>query len=82
MQRMNYSFLKGCVKVSKENYRSLNNELRNFLGCKTLQYYYVKRKRYVDMPEHVKKGIENIFAKYGVEDPAEIWDIRPVSDGN
>lgn len=79
---MNYSFVKGCVKVSKENYRQLNDELKNFLGCKTLQYYYVKRKRYVDMPEHVKKGIEQIFSKYGVSNPEDIWDITPVQNGN
>lgn len=77
-QRMNYSFLKGCGKVCKEDYSKLNAELKKYLGCKTMPHYYLRRKRYIDMPSHVKNGIESIFAKYGITNPENIWDITPI----
>lgn len=77
---MNYSFLKGCGKVSKEDYAKLNNEIKEYLRCKHDQHYYLKRKRYIDMPEHVKKDIEEIFSRYGVE-AEDIWVITDVEDG-
>lgn len=76
-QKLNYSFAKGCGKVSKENYSALNAELKEFLNCSTAQYYYLRRKKYVDMPAHVKTGIESIFSKYGIS-PEDIWEITPV----
>ncbi|MEG1006566.1 MAG: hypothetical protein RSO15_09845 [Bacteroides sp.] len=79
-KRKNYSFLKGCGKVCKEHYSQLNSDLKEYLGCKSDQYYYLKRKRYIDMPEHIKKDIEEIFSKYGVE-PDDVWIITDVEDG-
>lgn len=77
-QKLNYSFLKGCGKVSKEDYPALNSEIKEYLGCSTMQYYYLRRKKYTDMPAHVKTGIESIFAKYGITDPEDIWDITTI----
>lgn len=77
--RMNYSFIKGCGKVCKEDYSKLNTELKEYLGCKTMTHYYLKRKRFIDMPVHIKEGIEAIFSKYNVS-PEEIWEITPVAE--
>lgn len=77
-QKLNYSFFKGCGKVPKEDYATLNAELKEYLGCSTTQYYYLRRKKYIDMPAHIKSGIESIFAQYGIADPNEIWDITPI----
>lgn len=79
-KRMNYSFLKGCGKVSKEDYAQLNKDLKEYLHCKSDQYYYLKRKRYVDMPEHVKKDIEEIFSRYDVN-AEDVWIITDIKDG-
>lgn len=79
-KRLSYSFKKGCGKVSKENFRQLNQELREYLGCKTLPYYYRKRNQIVDIPAHVKTGIEDIFRRYDITDPDEIWTITELSD--
>lgn len=76
-QKMNYSFLKGCGKVCKEDYSKLNAELKEYLGCKTLTHYYLKRKRFIDMPVHIKEGIENIFFKYNVPSD-DIWTITSI----
>lgn len=75
--KVNYSFLPGCGKVCKADYSQLNEELRQYLGCKTMTHYYYKRKRYVDIPAHIKEGIEEIFKKYNIS-PEEIWDITPI----
>lgn len=75
--KMNYSFAPGCGRVSKADYRNLNEELRQYLGCKSMTHYYYKRKRYVDIPAHIKEGIEEIFAKYNVL-PEFIWEITPL----
>ena len=77
-KKVRYSFLPGCGKVKKEDYKALNDELKNILGCKTLQYYYTKRKEFIDMPAHLKEDIEAVFLKYGITDPAEIWSITEV----
>lgn len=78
--KMNYSFKKGCGKVSQENYSLIQNELMNFLGCKTSQYYYRKRKCFPNIPVHIKTGIEEIFKKYGITDPNDIWTITPAKN--
>lgn len=78
---MNYSFLPGCGKVCKEDYSKLNNELKEFLGCKTRQHYYLRRKKFIDMPEHIKNDIEAIFSRYGIP-PDEVWTITEVIDGS
>lgn len=77
--RMNYSFLKGCLKVPKERYKEVQLKLQAFLGCKTPQHYYKKRKSFPDIPAHIKSGIENIFSEYGI-DPADIWTITPIEN--
>ncbi len=78
-KKFNYSFEKGCGKVAKENYRQLNQELKQFLGCSTTQYYYRRRKRSIDIPAHVKEGVERIFSRYGITNPEDIWEITPLN---
>lgn len=76
--KKNYSFLRGCNKVSREDYPKIQQELKEYLGCATMQYYYHKRKNYPDMPVHVKEDIEAIFSKYGVNKPDDIWEITEI----
>ncbi len=76
IRKVYYSFIKGMQKVSKEDYPLLQNEIYNFLGCSSLQEYYKKRKSYMNIPAHVKEGIESIFSKYNINNPEDIWDIN------
>lgn len=74
-RKLNYSFLPGTQKVSKENYNNLKSDLMKVLGCQSSQYYYRKRKCIPNIAAHQKEAVENIFAKYGITDTSEIWEI-------
>lgn len=78
MRKLNYSFKKGCGKVSQEDYMKLQDELFDVLGCKTKQHYYQKKAKIPNIPAHVKESIENVFKKYGINNPDDIWDITEV----
>lgn len=78
IKSLNYSFLKGTQKVKYEDYMSLQNDLMKALGIKSKQHYYQKRKRIQNIPVQEKDVVEKVFAKYGITDPQEIWDITPV----
>ena len=74
-KKLNYSFLPGTQKVVKENYNKLKADLMNVLGCRTSQYYYRKRKCIPNIAAHQKEAVEKIFAKYGITESTEIWEI-------
>lgn len=76
-KKLNYSFLPGTQKVSKEDYNKLKADLMIVLECKSTQYYYRKRKRIPNIAAHLKEAVENVFSKYGI-DKSEIWDITEV----
>lgn len=77
IQNLNYSFLKGTRKVKYEDYMALQEDLMAALGTKSKQHYYQKRKRIQNIPVQEKDVVEKVFAKYGITDPQEIWDITP-----
>ena len=76
VKNLNYSFLKGIRKVKYEDYMPLQNELIEALGIKTKQHYYQKRKRIPNISVQEKEAVEQVFSKYGITDPNEIWDIK------
>lgn len=78
IEKLNYAFKKGCGKVTKEEYPNLQRDLMSLLGIKTRQHYYTKRTVYPNMPAHVKSGIEEVFRKYGIDNPDDIWTITPI----
>lgn len=80
VKNLNYSFFKGTRKVKYEDYKSLQEELQVVLGTKTKQHYYQKRKRISNIPAQEKEAIENVFAKYGITNPDDIWDISEIKD--
>jgi hypothetical protein len=82
IEKLNYSFKKGCGKVMKEDYSKLQKKIMEFLGCKHRQHYYNKRRSYPNMPAHVKVGIEAIFLEFGINNPDDIWNITPISNEN
>lgn len=77
IKNLNYSFLKGTRKVKYEDYMALQEDLMTALGTKSKQHYYQKRKRIQNIPVQEKDVVEKVFAKYGITDPQEIWDITP-----
>ena len=79
--RYNYSFKKGCGEVRHKDYRHLNAEIMDLLGCKTTQHYYRKREYFPDIPAHTKEAIEKIFAKYGVT-AENVWEITEIDNGS
>ena len=50
------------------------------LGCQSTQYYYRKRKRIPNIAAHMKEAIERTFAKYGITDNSDIWEITEVEE--
>ena len=45
----------------------------SILGIKTKQHYYQKRKRIPNISVQEKEAVEQVFSKYGITDPNEIW---------
>lgn len=80
VKNLNYSFFKGTRKVKYEDYKSLQIDLMSILGTKSKQHYYQKRKRIQNIPAQEKEAVEEVFKRYGITDPKEIWDITEVSD--
>lgn len=69
-----YSFTPGLELLSKLDYSKIQGEIIDFLGC-SKQDYYRKRACYINIPAHIKEGIELIFKKYNVNDISSIWKI-------
>lgn len=78
-KKISYSFKKGTEKVAYENYAAANKELMDYLECSTTQYYYRKRNSIINLPVHVKEGIEKILDKYGVK-PEDVWTMKEIQD--
>lgn len=74
--KLHYSFTPGTLKVSREDYKELKKQLYDFLGCSSDPEYYRRKKDYINIPAHIKDGIEKIFAGFGITDPADIWTIK------
>lgn len=69
-----YSFTPGLELLSKSDYGKIQGEITEFLGC-SKQDYYRKRTCYINIPAHIKEGIEAIFKKYNINDLSSIWKI-------
>ncbi len=69
----------GLDKIAKSEYSKIQNEIILFLGC-SKQDYYRKRSCYVNIPAHIKEGIEAIFKKYLIDDCEYIWEIKDTED--
>lgn len=70
-----YSFTPGLELLSKSDYGKIQGEIIDFLGC-SKQDYYRKRACYINIPAHIKEGIEEIFAKYTISESHLIWEIK------
>lgn len=69
----------GLEKIAKSEYSKIQTEIILFLGC-SKQDYYRKRNCYVNIPAHIKEGIEVIFKRYMIEEPECIWEIRDTEE--
>lgn len=74
--KLHYSFTPGTLKVSREDYKELKARLYDFLGCTSDPEYYRRKKDYINIPAHIKEGIEKIFFDFGITDPMDIWTIK------
>lgn len=74
IKKMRYSFLKGMQKVTREEFKPLQDKLYNIMGCSSWQEYYRKRKSYSNIPAHIKESIDKAFEECGIS-PDDIWDI-------
>lgn len=79
IEKKYYSFMPGLDKIAKSEYSKIQTEIILFLGC-SKQDYYRKRNCYVNIPAHVKEGIEAIFKKYQIDEPECIWEIKSSGD--
>lgn len=75
IEKKYYSFTPGLELLSKADYSKIQGEIIVFLGC-SKQDYYRKRNCYINIPAHVKDGIELIFKKYNIGDIDTIWEIK------
>lgn len=75
IEKKYYSFNPGLELLSKTDYGKIQGEIIYFLGC-SKQDYYRKRACYINIPAHVKEGIESIFNKYNIKDTHLIWEIK------
>lgn len=75
IEKKYYSFTPGLELLSKSDYSKIQGEIIDFLGC-SKQDYYRKRACYINIPAHIKEGIEFIFNKYNINDLHKIWEIK------
>ncbi|WP_110312696.1 hypothetical protein [Dysgonomonas alginatilytica] len=75
IEKKYYSFTPGLELLSKSDYSKIQGDIIIFLGC-SKQDYYRKRACYINIPAHVKEGIESIFNKYNINDIRQIWEIK------
>lgn len=75
VKKLKYSFRDATRKVSTDQYMPLQKELMKVLCCRTKQHYYRMRLGIINIPAHVKEDVETVFAKFGITDPRQIWEI-------
>lgn len=70
-----YSFANGLQLLSVEAYKKVNEEIYSFLHCTSRSQYSTYKKHFKNVPQHIYAGINEIFAKYGICNPSDIWTI-------
>lgn len=72
--------MKGVGKVPIKDSRQLQLQLFEAMGCSSWAQYYRRRKGYFNIPFHTKIEIEKIFAKFGITNPEDIWEMTETDD--
>lgn len=65
IKKIHYSVKEACERVAVKDYRFVNEQLQKIFGCSTQQYYYQKRRDFVNMPEHIRQKVEELFMGLG-----------------
>ena len=73
-----YSFTRGIAMLPLKEAKEIKNELYAYLDCKCESDYSRRKCAYRNMPMHVYRGINEIFAKYGITNELDIWTYQRV----
>lgn len=76
VKKVHYSVKKACEEVPHKDYARVNAALMEIFGCSTKQYFYEKRKDFVNMPAHIIDKVKSLFTSLGFkeENIFEIWE--------
>lgn len=73
-----YSFARGIEMLSLADSKAIKKEIYDYLGCTSEPDYSRRKRAYRNMPMHVYRGINEIFAKYGITNELDIWTYQRV----
>lgn len=76
VKKVHYSVKKACEQVPYRDYAHVNSVLMEIFGCSTKQYFYEKRKDFVNMPAHIIEKVKNLFIGLGFKEDEifETWE--------
>lgn len=73
-----YSFARGIEMLPLNEAKAINAELYSYLDCKSKSDYSRRKRAYRNIPLHVYRGINEIFAKYGITNELDIWNYQKI----
>ena len=71
-----YSFVRGVEMLSIADAKAIQEELYKYLDCKSKSDFSRRKRAFRNIPLHVYRGINEIFAKYGITNETDIWTYQ------
>ena len=72
--KLDYSCKEAFALLTVRDAREARQRLMEIFGCNTKQQFYQRRKRYTNIPAHIKEEVERMFQEYGLR-KEQIWKI-------
>ena len=76
IRNFRYSFTRGIEMLPLKEAKEIKAELYAYLSCTCESDYSRKKCAYRNIPQHVYRGINEIFAKYGITNELDIWTCQ------
>lgn len=76
MEKLHYSFMPGLWELKVSDVEEAKKEIMKVISEKELSrtQFWRRSTDWVNIPAHIKLGIENVFEKYGVQ-KEDVWEI-------
>lgn len=72
--KLDYSCKDAFALLTVRDAKEAREKLMEIYGCNTKQQFYQRRKRYTNIPAHVKEQVEQMFQEYGIQ-KSDVWKI-------
>ncbi|MCQ2189665.1 MAG: hypothetical protein MJZ00_07120 [Paludibacteraceae bacterium] len=74
IEKIDYSCKDAFTLLTIKDAKEARKKLMVIYGCTTLQQFYQRRKKYTNIPAHIKDKVEEMFNSYGVPKNL-VWKI-------